>query len=146
MALTGFPFRPMGNPAWADDPKFETRDGRLENWDDLEPLLAAWTGELAKEDVYRRCQASHIPSFPLNTAADLFQSSQFQSREFFIESDHPVAGWQSYPGWPFHLGSGRQVELSPAPLLGQDNTALLGEAGLGLSVRQLAALWGMDVV
>ena len=136
----------MGNPEWARDPKFETRDGRLDNWNDLEPLLAALTGELAKEDVYRRCQASHIPSFPLNTAAELFQSSQFQAREFFTQADHPVAGRQSYPGWPFHLGSGQRVELSPAPLLGQDNAALLGEAGLGMSGQQLAALRGMDAV
>jgi crotonobetainyl-CoA:carnitine CoA-transferase CaiB-like acyl-CoA transferase len=112
----------------------------LENWDDLEPLLSAWTQRLGKEDVYRRCQAVHIPSFPLNTAADLFQSDQFKARGFFADVDHPAAGKLSYPGWPFHLGSGQRVAMSPAPLLGQDNPEVLGEGGLGLSRQQLQVL------
>ena len=136
----------MDRPNWASDPRFATRDSRLENWSDLEPLLAAWTRDLGKEDIYRRCQSVHIPSFPMNTAADLFQSSQFTARSFFTKADHPVAGKQSYPGWPFHLGSGKQVELSPAPLLGQDNQEVLGEVGLGLSDQQLLTLRAGNVL
>ena len=109
-------------------------------------LLAAWTRDLGKEDIYRKCQAVHIPSFPMNTAADLFQSAQFTDRSFFTKADHPVAGNQSYLGWPFHLGSGKQVEVSPAPLLGQDNQEILGEVGLGLSGEQLLALRASDVI
>jgi CoA:oxalate CoA-transferase len=136
----------MGNPEWAGDPRFATRDRRLENWNALEPLLAAWTSQLSKEGVYRQCQASHIPAFPLNTAADLFQSAQFQDREFFVQADHPVAGKLSYPGWPIRLGSGEKVTLNPAPLLGQDNQAILGEKGLGLTREQLVALRALDVI
>ena len=136
----------MGGPAWAEDPKFATRDSRLDHWAALEPLLSAWTAELAKEDVYRRCQASHIPSFPLNTAADLFHSAQFQDRGFFVEADHPVVGKLTYPGWPFHLGSGKQVDINPAPLLGQDNHAVLGQGGLGLSHEDLVRLRAMNAV
>ncbi|MDA0734399.1 MAG: CoA transferase [Chloroflexi bacterium] len=136
----------MDSPGWANDPKFATRDSRLENWTDLEPMLAAWTGSLGKEDVYRRCQSVHIPSFPMNTAAELFQSDQFKARQFFTKTDHPVAGKLSYPGWPFQLGSGKRVELSPAPLLGQDNHDVLGEPGLGLSDQQLLALRAGNVL
>jgi crotonobetainyl-CoA:carnitine CoA-transferase CaiB-like acyl-CoA transferase len=127
-------------------PRFATRDRRLKNWNALEPLLAAWTSQLSKEGVYRQCQASHIPAFPLNTAADLFQSAQFQDREFFVQADHPVAGKLSYPGWPIPLGSGEKVTLNPAPLLGQDNQAILGEKGLGLTREQLVALRALDVI
>jgi crotonobetainyl-CoA:carnitine CoA-transferase CaiB-like acyl-CoA transferase len=136
----------MGNPEWATDPKFATRDRRLESWNDLEPLLAAWTSRLGKEEVYRQCQASHIPSFPLNTAADLFQSAQFQARGFFVQADHPAAGKLSYPGWPIHLASGQKVTLDPAPLLGQDNQAILGEKALGLTREQLVTLRALDVI
>jgi CoA:oxalate CoA-transferase len=136
----------MGNPEWANDPKFATRDRRLENWNDLEPLLASWTSRLGKEEVYRQCQASHIPSFPLNTAADLFQSAQFQARGFFVQADHPVAGKLSYPGWPMRLGSGQKATLEPAPLLGQDNQAILGEKALGLTREQLVTLRALNVI
>ena len=130
----------MDNPDWAGDPRFATRDSRLENWDALEPFLVDWTSQRSKEDVYRGCQGIHVPSFPLNTAADLFQSPQFIDRGFFIEVDHPAAGLQHHPGLPVHLGSGQRLEPSAAPLLGQDNLAVLGENGLGLTRAELAGL------
>jgi crotonobetainyl-CoA:carnitine CoA-transferase CaiB-like acyl-CoA transferase len=118
----------MDHPQWAGDPRFATRDDRVSNWKDLEPLLSDWTSRHDKEDVYRQAQANHIPSFPLNTAADLFSSAQFQAREFFVEADHPAAGKLPYPGWPIRLGSGKSFEVSPAPLLGQDTRKILGDA------------------
>ena len=121
----------MGSPEWAADPKFATRTSRLAHWNDLEPLLTAWTSYLTKEEVYRKAQAGHVPSFPLNTAADLFTSPQFRAREFFIWADHPVAGKLPYPGVPMKLGSGKRLELAPAPLLGQHPDAL---SGLALSL------------
>ena len=121
----------MDHPPWAADPKFATRDDRVSNWKDLEPLLSDWTSRQSKEEVYREAQANHIPSFPLNTAADLFSSAQFQAREFFVEAEHPAAGKLPYPGWPIRLGSGKRFQVAPAPLLGQDNQAVLGDPGLG---------------
>jgi crotonobetainyl-CoA:carnitine CoA-transferase CaiB-like acyl-CoA transferase len=136
----------MGSPEWANDPRFATRDSRLTHWNDLEPLLAAWTTHFTKEEVYRKAQACHIPSFPLNTVADLFNSPQLRARQFFIDVDHPAAGKLTYPGVPFRLGSGKGVGLNPAPLLGQDNKAVLGEGGLGLSQEQLVLLHALDVI
>jgi crotonobetainyl-CoA:carnitine CoA-transferase CaiB-like acyl-CoA transferase len=136
----------MGSPDWATDPKFATRESRLAYWDELEPRLAAWTGTRNKEEVYRQAQGRHIPSFPLNTAADLFGSAQFQARGFFVQVDHPAAGPLRYPGWPIQLGSGEKLELAPAPLLGQDNAAVLGPEGLGLTQEQLVSLRALNVI
>ena len=136
----------MGSPGWADQPEFATRESRLANWDELEPLLARWTSAFEKEEVYRRAQSQRIPCFPLNTADDLFESAQFRARGFFIEVDHPAAGTLRYPGFPVRLGSGKNLELGPAPLLGQDNRAILGEGGLGLTPEQMLALRGLDTI
>ena len=136
----------MGNPEWAQDRKFATRASRVENWSELQPLLAQWTSCQAKEDVYRQAQAQHIPSFPLNNVPDLLGSPQFQAREFFMMSDHPVAGTLTYPGWPFQLASGKRVELKAAPLLGQHNQAILGEPGLGLTPDQLQLLRAQEAI
>jgi len=63
-----------------------------------------------------------------------------------VQSQHPVAGPLPYPGWPIKLGSGRQVALAPAPLLGQDNAAILGLAGLGLPPAQLESLRALGII
>ena len=136
----------MGNPQWATDSRFATRESRLANWKDLEPLLAEWTSRFTKEEVYRRAQEGHIPCFPLNTAADLFSSAQFQAREFFVKVEHPAAGTLPYPSIPIRLGSGRRLELTPAPLLGQDTQTVLGEGGLGLDPDQLASLRAQEII
>ena len=111
----------MGAPEWAGDDRFATEQGRLDHWDNLEALLISWTSTMYKEDVYRLCQSTRIPSFPLNTAADLFDSAQFNARAFFVDVDHPVAGTLKYPGWPFHLASGDRVSMDRAPMLGEHN-------------------------
>ena len=136
----------MGSPQWAEDARFATRDSRLANWADLEPLLAAWTSGYSKEEVYRLAQNRRIPCFPLNTAADLFTSSQFRAREFLTEVEHPAAGTLQYPGFPVRLGSGKRLELAPAPLLGQHNHEVLGEEGLGLTTEELVSLRAQAII
>ena len=136
----------MDSPQWAEDARFATRDSRLANWADLEPLLAAWTSGYSKEEVYRLAQDRRIPCFPLNTAADLFTSSQFHVREFFTEVTHPAAGTLQYPGFPVRLGSGKRLEVAPAPLLGQHNHEVLGEEGLGLTSEELVSLRAQEII
>ena len=115
----------MGNPSWGSDERFKTRQDRQVNWQELENLLVQWTSQQKKQDIYRRAQAAHIPAFPVNTAADLFRSSQLKSRGFFRELDHPVAGKLPYAGFPYTL-SNANVEIEhPAPTLGQHNSVVL---------------------
>ena len=119
----------MGDPDWGADERFGTRQSRLENWSELEPLLIEWTTRQAKEDLYRRSQAAHVPAFPVNTAADLFRSRQLRSRGFFREIDHPVAGTLPYAGFPYTLSNTHLEASSPAPTLGQHNDEVLGPLG-----------------
>ena len=136
----------MDSPEWAGNEKFATTDSRLANWGELEPLLTAWTQERSKEEVYRMAQGSRIPSFPLNTAADLFTSAQLQAREFFIEVDHPKTGNLRYPGFPAKFASGKRLEMTPAPSLGKDNQEVFGESGLGLSDDEVVTLRSQGII
>lgn len=127
----------MDNPEWASDVRFATRESRLANWDDLEPLLASWTSLYHKEEVYRLAQAHRVPAFPLNTAGDLFEATQFRARGFFTQVEHPVAGKHWYPGFPIRLASGREFELTPAPLLGEHNSSVFRDKVEGKDFRTL---------
>jgi crotonobetainyl-CoA:carnitine CoA-transferase CaiB-like acyl-CoA transferase len=64
------------------------------------------------------------------TVEDLYGNAQLQSRGFFDEIDHPVAGRVSYPGVPFRVGDAASVR-GRAPLLGEHTVAVYaGELGM----------------
>jgi crotonobetainyl-CoA:carnitine CoA-transferase CaiB-like acyl-CoA transferase len=109
----------MGHPSWEDDERFNTRKGRQQNWEELEPLIVEWTKIRGKQELYYACQEAHVPAFPVNTAADLLTSSQMLARGFFEDLEHPVAGKLPYAGFPYKLSTGELRLETPAPMLGQ---------------------------
>ena len=52
--------RVMGNPAWADDPRFATMQSRARHAGRLYPLLEAWTRGHGKMDIMTRCQPAKL--------------------------------------------------------------------------------------
>ena len=117
----------MGNPDWADDPKFATRDARQKNSVELWDLLSEWTSQRSRYDIAREGQNRRIPCFPVNTVADLLSDSHLDERRFFVTIQHPSAGKFRYPGVAYRL-SNTQLPLGDlaAPTLGQHNDEVLG--------------------
>ena len=112
----------MGQPAWASDTRFATREARQQNTTELWELLSQWSRQYSKHDIARWGQEKRIPCFPVNTVEDLLQDEHLASRHFFVDIDHPVAGPLQYPGVPYTLSSTPlPLQARPAPLLGQHN-------------------------
>ena len=118
----------MGNPEWASEERFVTRDGRESNFTELWELVSEWTKPRSKHDIARMGQERRIPCFPVNTVHDLFNDLHLQERDFFTTIDHPMVGALRYPGVPYRL-SNTPLPLAerPAPLLGQHNDIYLQE-------------------
>ena len=115
----------IGNPEWSLNPEYDTRKARQTNWANLEKLLSEWTCTRKKEEIYRACQDAHVPAFPVNTAADLYKSKQLNSRDFYQEIDHPIAGVLPYTSFPYKLSQASLEIKGPAPTLGQHNKSIL---------------------
>ena len=73
----------MGNPDWADDPRFATKPDRVANWDALYPLLCAWSRNYTKRWIADAAQDAHVPSFPLQEPHEQIDSKQLAQRGFF---------------------------------------------------------------
>jgi len=117
----------MGNPEWANEECFANREGRESNFPELWELVSQWTRQHSKHDIARWGQETRIPCFPVNTVLDLFNDRHLADREFFVESDHPVAGVLKYPGVPYKLANTElPLNARPAPLLGQHNDLVFG--------------------
>lgn len=111
----------MGNPAWAADERFQSRSTRIEHWSELEPLIAEWTSQHKKYDIFLAAQAARVPSFPVNTMEDIFASEQLAHRGFFTEIPHPIAGELTYPTVPYKFSTSTWTLRRSAPLLGEHN-------------------------
>ena len=119
----------MGNPAWADEERFRTREGRESNFAALWERVGQWTRYYTKHDIARRGQDQRIPCFPLNTVRDLFNDAHLKFRRFFCEIEHPVAGRLAYPGVPYRFSRlALPLTARPAPLLGQHNNLVPGQS------------------
>ncbi len=116
----------MGNPSWATDERFVTREARQGHSQELWQLLSEWTSQYSKHEVARMGQEKRIPCFPVNTVADLLEDGHLAEREFFVELDHPAAGPLRYPGVAYRFSnSPLPLGSRPAPLLGEHNDQII---------------------
>ena len=109
-------------PDLIDDPRFSDRQAWVRNRDELKALLETWTIEHSKEEIFRLGQELRLPVTPVFDASDLVKSPQLQTREWFLNLIHPVAGEHSLPGFPYKFSETPPTIQYPAPLLGDNNS------------------------
>ena len=144
--------RPM--QAWAEfleepcllDPRFATRGGRMEHWEDLHALVAPRLAQWTNLDLMRETMARGLVIGLVQTPRQVVESPHLEERGFFVELDHPEAGALQYPGSGFFIdGENAMATARPAPRLGEHNVEILG-GELGLSLRELSLLRAARVI
>ncbi|MYC30112.1 MAG: CoA transferase [Chloroflexi bacterium] len=144
--------RPM--QAWAEfleepgllDPKFGSRGGRMEYWEELYALVAPKLAQWTNLDLMRETMARGLVIGLVQTPQQVVESPHLEERGFFVEMDHARAGTLRYPGSGFFIDGENAMESTrPAPRLGEHNVEILcGE--LGLTVRDLGLLRAARVI
>jgi crotonobetainyl-CoA:carnitine CoA-transferase CaiB-like acyl-CoA transferase len=134
----------MGKPELAEDPRFNSRDGRREHQKEVLALLSEWTRTQPKEAMYHTLQKLRTVAGYVATMADLPRSSQLLAREFFHVLDHPDTGPATYPGALFTI-QGMAWQHARAPRLGEHNVAIYCDR-LGYTPAELAHLRSLGVI
>jgi formyl-CoA transferase len=112
----------------AADPVLEDRDVRRAHADRLEARLIEGLRQRDAGDLFHRGQALGIPIGVVHGAESLLHDAQLVSAGFFRTSAHPDVGAYVGPGPPFRLDGAPPGR--PAPRLGADTAAVLGELGI----------------
>ena len=135
----------LGQPAWANDARFDRNSRRVQHRDELVALLHAVTVTRTTADWVATLEACGVPCGPINRLDEVFADPHVRSRDMRMEMDHPVAGKVPLVANPIRL-SETPVEYRYAPpMLGEHTDAVLDE-WLALDAEQLAALRGKRVV
>lgn len=144
--------RPM--QAWAEfleepgllDPRFATRGGRMEHWEDLHALVAPKLAQWTNLDLMRETMARGLVIGLVQTPTQVVESPHLEERGFFVELDHAEAGTLQYPGSGFFIDGENAMDTArAAPRLGEHNVEILG-GELGLSLLELGLLRAARVI
>ena len=116
-------------PDLADDPRFASNADRVENRDELDPLLGGVFAELTTEDALDRLAAHDVPASDVKDMEAVFENPQVEARGMHQSVPHPTAGEVEMPGSPMHFSRTPTSIRQYPPRLGEHTDEVLGEYG-----------------
>ncbi len=116
----------IGQPELQDNPKFNTADARWENHEELNSLVAAWTGERGKHEVMRLLGEAGVPCGACQDTGEVLADPHLREREMILDIDYPTRGTYQTVGCPIKL-SDSHAEVRRPPQLSEHSDALLSE-------------------
>ena len=137
--------RAAGRPALADDDRFTTNPLRVQNRDDLVPLLEPLLRSRTTAEWQELLRAGEVPHAPVWDYAELFAHPQATARSLRIEVRGPDGRTLDLLGSPFHVRGAVLPEPAAPPRLGQHTDAVLTEL-LGLGPDRLEELRRRGVI
>ena len=90
----------------------------------MEEYLRPHLSRFTMEELFHGLQPQRILVGMALNMSRLVRDPHLQARELFVEVEHPVAGTLTFPGPPFKMMQTPWQLRTPAPLLGQDNSAM----------------------
>ena len=132
-------------PELAEDPKFDTLAGIIQNYDELKTIFEPLVKEREKMELFHSGTEWRLPFGLVPTTQEILDSPQHQDRGFFEEVDHQVMGKVTMPGAPYKLKETPWQQTRSAPSLGEHNREIYCER-LGYTKEDLVKLRELGVI
>jgi crotonobetainyl-CoA:carnitine CoA-transferase CaiB-like acyl-CoA transferase len=123
-----------------NDPRFASKESRLQNQDALDDIIEAWTRKRSKTVAMEVLDRHGCLAAPVNTAADLFTNEHLAKRQMLVEVEaHPKTKQTvKIVGTPFKFSKSKAGVFKRAPVLGEDTVEILNQ--IGYSTKEIDAL------
>jgi len=119
--------RAIGHPEMAKDPRFETRERRFENCEELIALLDSVFTTRTQEEWHRLFVEHGIFATRINSSMDLRYDPQVLENDYLVNFDHPIFGRNLIPGYPVHFSETPADTRGRAPEQGEHTDEVLRE-------------------
>lgn len=129
----------------ADDPRFNSRQNRLTNREELDALLEEAFLRKTTDEWQALFDITEVPAGPINTLDKLFADPQVRARGMVVEIDSPHTGKLKDVGNPIRMSGVEAPVYNSPPLLGEHSEAVLAGV-LGLSPEEIAELKGKKII
>ncbi|MGE4339955.1 MAG: CaiB/BaiF CoA transferase family protein [Pigmentiphaga sp.] len=115
----------LGQPQWAQDPRFATNSQRLVHRAELIPALEAAMREHTRDHWLQSLEAVGVPCGPINTLDQVFEDPQVRARELWRNLPHPTAGTAPTAANPIRFSATPVEYRNAPPLLGEHTEDVL---------------------
>ncbi|KUI22468.1 acyl-CoA hydratase [Mycobacterium sp. GA-1285] len=135
----------VDRPELREDPRFASVERRSRHHDEFDEVIAECAAARGAEEFAEALLGRGVPAQRVMTADRMYDVDQLDARGFYEDLDHPIAGRQRFPGWPFRITPGpSHHHRTPSPTLGQHNDEVL--ESLGLTREEISALREQQVI
>ena len=134
----------IGRTDLIGNPKFDTREARVQNEAEIDAILTEWTMKRDKYEAMNLVGAAGIPAGAVRDTLELSNDPDFVNRRTIQPIQHPGYGAFKAITWPVSF-DGKKATVKPAPLLGADTGGVLQD-WLGMDAAQISALTTDKVV
>lgn len=141
-------FRAMGQAELASDPRFATRDARVEHAAALDARVAEWTREHDIQPLIELLQAQGVPAAEVRGPREAVRDPRVLARHECVPLEHPVHGATAEVygmGVPIRFSAAYAEFDRPPPAPGEHNREVYADL-LGYSDSQIAELRGLGVI
>jgi len=129
----------IGQPGLASDPRFSEATKRIENRDELTPMLEETFAKRTKAHWLAVLEKAEIPSGPVNELDEVFADVQVRHRGMVVSVPHTLSGALPLISNPIRFSDTPLDRYEPPPTLGQHTESVLRRL-LGISDEEIESL------
>ncbi len=119
----------LGQPALAQDPRFETNARRLEHRPELVAILEQALSRYKTQEAIALLEDAGVPCGPIYRLAEVFEDQHVRELGLVQAIDHPTAGTVQFPGPPFRFSQSPTELRQAPPRLGEHTDPILERLG-----------------
>jgi itaconate CoA-transferase len=118
----------LERPELAEDPRFDSNSGRVENAAELDAAIEGELGGLTSEELISRLDAAGIANARMRSVDEFLDHPQLEARDRWREVGSPVGPLRALV--PPVTMRGVEAVMKPIPEVGEHTDAILAELGL----------------
>ncbi len=117
----------IGKPDIFDDPRFATREARVDHQDDLIALMAPIFRTRGRDAWCALLEAAEVPHSPAYDANDALEDPQARHLQLKIAAEHPQMGTFTSVRSPLSFDGEMSLDVLPPPTLGEHSAVIRAE-------------------
>ena len=129
----------IGREDLIDDPRTKDGPARAAHAELVGSVIEDWLSSRTREEAVDQLIGAGIPAGPVQTAEDIAQCPQVEARKMLVSVDQPGIEPVQLVRSPVLLSDSPEVEVEPAPDLGEHNEEILSSL-LGMRKDEVARL------